>query len=74
LIDLSPFAQVPRMPVESLALAPTATMTLLAIALLAAGAASYRTYDIGRTRRAAGNASTIGRSRLRICNRGRGFL
>ncbi len=46
-IDISPFAHVPRMPVEPFALAPTITMSLLAAALLAAGAASYRTRDIG---------------------------
>jgi len=46
-IDISPFTHVPRMPVEPFALTPTATMSLLAAALLAAGAASYRTRDIG---------------------------
>ncbi|XAS75653.1 ABC transporter permease [Dermatophilaceae bacterium Sec6.4] len=46
-IDISPFAHVPRMPVEGFALAPTVTMSFLAVALLAAGAASYRTRDIG---------------------------
>lgn len=45
-IKLSPFAHVPRMPVEPFALAPTATMTLLAVALLAVGAAAYRARDI----------------------------
>jgi len=47
LIEISAFAHVPRMPVEPFALAPTATMTLLAAALLAVGAASYRVRDIG---------------------------
>ncbi len=47
LSEISPFAHVPRMPVEHFALAPTVTMTLFAAALLAVGAAFYRTRDIG---------------------------
>lgn len=45
--DISPFTHVPRMPVEPFALPPTITMSLLATALLTAGAASYRHRDIG---------------------------
>lgn len=47
LVEISPFAHVPRMPVEPFALVPTATMSLLAVALLAVGAVFYRIRDIG---------------------------
>ncbi|MEO7126794.1 MAG: hypothetical protein ABI382_04460 [Nakamurella sp.] len=47
LTGLSPFTHVPRMPVERFALAPLATMTLIAVALFAVGAVFYRRRDIG---------------------------
>ena len=47
LVEISPFAHVPRMPAEPFAVTPAATMTLLAAALLFVGAALYRARDIG---------------------------
>jgi ABC-2 type transport system permease protein len=46
-MDLSPFQHVPQMPVEGFALAPTATLTAVAAALLALGFAGFRRRDAG---------------------------
>ncbi len=46
-IDLSPYAHVPRMPVESFDVVPLAVMTGLAAALLGVGWFGYRARDIG---------------------------
>ncbi|MEO6881577.1 MAG: hypothetical protein ABI181_11625 [Mycobacteriaceae bacterium] len=46
-VDVSPYAHAPRMPVEPFAIAPAATMTVLGVLVLGCGCTAFRRRDIG---------------------------